>query len=345
LVIVSYGNYCETKGITLKRQYFLGVDAGGTKTHALISDEDGNVIGFGQSGSGNWEGVGLDGLTRSLAVAISQALAEASFRVDQISGCGMGLAGYDWPSQRTMILGAISPIGLDCPIEIVNDATLGIFAGSANGWGVSVVSGTGCNCRGWSKDMRREGRVVGGGSFWSGEYAGGDDIIARAMRAVTFEWNKRGPATELSQAFVAATGAEGLDDLIEGIYVGRYEFESEMIKLVFRVAAQGDNEAMNVIRWAGWELGQLACGVIRQLNLEDDEFDVVLIGSLFDGHPLMQETLGKTVRGVAPGARLIRLNAPPVIGGVILAMQISGLDTRPLRKNLVATMEKRKHEV
>lgn len=327
------------------KRYYLGVDAGGTKTHALIVDESGSVAGFGHAGPGNWEGVGLDGLTQSLSESISEAQRNSGLTLDDISSSGMGLAGYDWPSQRSMILDAITPIGLVCPVEIVNDTTLGIFAGAPQGWGISVVSGTGCNCRGWSKDRRREGRVVGGGSFWSGEYAGGYDIVARAMQAVTFEWNKRGPATALTPAFVKIMGARDLDDLIEGVYVGRYDFSPEIIKLVFEIASDGDNEALNVVRWAGDQLGQLACGVIRQLQFEHEFFDVILIGSLFQGHSLMQESMSETIHKLAPDARLVRLNVPPVVGGVVLAMQADGLDTQPLRENLIASMAERTREV
>jgi N-acetylglucosamine kinase-like BadF-type ATPase len=327
------------------RKFFLGVDAGGTKTHALIADETGAVAGFGSSGPGNWEGVGLDGLTKSLNESISSALHDSGLAIPDITCSGMGLAGYDWPSQHSMIMEAISPVGLQCPVEIVNDATLGIFAGSAQGWGVSVVSGTGCNCRGWSKDLKREGRVVGGGSYWSGEYAGGYDIAAKAMQAVTFEWNKRGPATALTPAFIHLLGAANLDDLIEGVYIGKYEFSTEIIRMVFKIAGEGDSEALNVVRWAGDQLGQLACGVIRQLQFDKEKFDVVLIGSLFEGHPLMQETMGETIHNLAPDARLVRLNAPPVIGGVLLAMQMKNLDTQHARNNLLASMAERNREV
>jgi N-acetylglucosamine kinase-like BadF-type ATPase len=327
------------------RRYFLGVDAGGTKTHALIADISGTVAGFGFSGPGNWEGVGLDGLTQSLSESISGALKDSGLTLGDISSSGMGLAGYDWPSQRPMILDAIKPIGLQCQVEIVNDATLGIFAGSAQGWGISVVSGTGCNCRGWSQDLKREGRVVGGGSYWSGEYAGGDDIAARAMRSVTFEWNKRGPTTALTPAFIKIMGAGNLEDLIEGVYVGRYDFSPDIIRLVFQIASDGDGEALNVVRWAGDQLGQLACGVIRQLHFEKEIFDVILIGSLFEGHPLMQQSLGETIHKIAPDARLVRLDVPPVAGGVVLAMQVAGLDTQPLRENLIASMAERNREV
>ena len=317
--------------------YFLGVDVGGSKTHAVIADETGLALGFGFAGPGSWEGVGYDGLTNTLVNITQQALAMARLDMEQISGAGFGLAGYDWPSQRQAHLDAIRPLKLHCPLEIVNDATLGILAGSAEGWGVSVVSGTGCNCRGWSRDHKREGRMVGGAGYWSGEAAGAYDIVARAMRAVTFEWTKRGPATALTQAFLEKTGARDLDDLVEGTYVGRYFLDSSMVIMVFQVAAQGDQEALDVIRWAGAQLGKMACGVIHQLGLEDEVFDVVLIGSLFDGRPLMAESLRETVQRIAPKARLVRLNVPPVVGGVILGMQKAGFDPRPVREKLVAT--------
>jgi len=316
---------------------FLGVDAGGTKTHALIANESGYTLGFGAGGPGNWEGVGLDGLYQSLQTAISGALASAGLDIEKISGAGMGLAGYDWPSQKEMILNAIAPIGMSCPVEIVNDATLGILAGTSEGWGVSIVSGTGDNCRGWRKDGK-EGRVVGGASHWSGEYAGGWDIALRAMRAVTFEWNKRGPATALTPALINATGAKDLDDLIEGMYVDRFAIDESIILRIFQVAAQGDQEALNIMRWAGHELGDMACGVIRQLELENESIEVVLIGSLWKGHPLMTESARNTIQKIAPHAQLLRLTAPPVVGGVVLAMQQAGLKTTIARKALLETV-------
>ena len=34
-------------------RYFLGIDVGGSKTHALIADEQGRACGFGKAGPGN----------------------------------------------------------------------------------------------------------------------------------------------------------------------------------------------------------------------------------------------------------------------------------------------------
>ena len=316
-------------------RYFLGIDVGGTKTHALLADETGRAIGFGAGGPGNWEVVGYEGFTAVLQTAAGEAARMAGIPLGQIAGAGLGIGGYDWPSQRAPHLQAIVPLGLSCALEIVNDATLGILAGSSEGWGVSVVSGTGCNARGWSRDHKREGRAVGGMSHWSGEYAGGFDIVARAMRAITFEWLKRGPATALTRVFLEHTGAPSLDDLVEGVYLERYRFDAALVLRVFETARQNDPQALEVVRWAGEELGGMAVGVINQLDLQHESFEVVLIGSLYDGHPLLTESLTATVRAIAPGARPVRLDAPPVVGGVLLGMEQDGLNGYGVREQLI----------
>jgi N-acetylglucosamine kinase-like BadF-type ATPase len=322
-------------------KYYLGVDVGGTKTHGLIATETGEAVGFATGGPGNWEGVGYTGLTRVLKEVTGCAAREAGIRVKDIAGAGMGIGGYDWPSERQDHLEAIAPVGLRCPLEIVNDATLGILAGTTEGWGVSIVAGTGCNGRGWRRDRKKEGRAVGGGSYWSGEYAGGFDIAARGMRAVTFEWLKRGPETALTGAFIEHFHAKDLDDLVEGVYLERYHFEPGVVMLVFEIARQGDPQALEVMRWAGDELGQIGVGVIRQLELEAEEFEVVLIGSLHDGHPQLGQTLRETVLKIAPRANFVRLTVPPVVGGVLLGMEKAGLDGYIFRDRLVASTRKR----
>jgi hypothetical protein len=84
----------------------------------------------------------------------------------------------------------------------------------------------------------------------------------------------------------------------------------------------------------------MAVGVVNQLELQHEAFDVVLIGSLFDGHPLIAETLGETVRKVAPAARLARPEVPPVVGGVLLGMEAAGVDFRAARPRLIESTHK-----
>ena len=316
-------------------KYFLGTDTGMTKSHAILADENGNALGFGSGGPGNPQGIGFDNLVQLLDELTTQATTQAGVTRDQIAGVGFGLAGYDWPSQREKFLKLVEPLGFNAPIEFANDTTVGLLAGSSEGWGVAVVSGTSCNCRGRDRSGR-EGRVTGY-SFMLGEYGGGTEIVMKAVQAVAFEWSQRGPATHLTQTFMALTGAQSVDDLIEGVTTERYQLDSTAVMAVFQTALAGDAVAQGIIRWIGEQLADMACGVIRQLNFERDDFEVVLVGSIYDGGPLVIEPMRAAIQALAPRARLVRLSAPPVIGGVLLGMEQGGVNGWAVKDQLIKT--------
>jgi len=315
--------------------YFLGVDVGSSKTRALIADEFGHTLGLGESGPGNHEVVGYPGLTEALHAAAGQALASAALRRDQIIGAGFGISGYDWPSETKPILQAISALSLQAPIQVVNDAIIGLLAGSAQGWGIALVSGTGCNCWGWDRERQREGRVTGDG-IRMGEAAGASDLVYKAVQAVAYEWTRRGPPTRLSEAFLEKTGYDSLMQLLDALVTGQISLGASAAPLVFQVAAAGDPVASELIKWAGCELGELAKCVIRQLEFEKLAFDVVLVGSMFDGGSILIEPLRKTILDYAPEARLVQLMVPPVTGAVLLGMEAAGYKpAKGFRKELI----------
>ncbi|MEW5868354.1 MAG: BadF/BadG/BcrA/BcrD ATPase family protein [Chloroflexota bacterium] len=317
------------------RRAFLGVDIGGTKTHALVADESGQALGFGAAGPGNHEVVGYDGLRASLKTAVSQALGSAGLPPRQIAGAGFGVAGYDWPSELPATLEAIATLGLACPVEAVNDAVVGLLAGASQGWGVVVVAGTSNNCRG--RDRRgREGRVTGNGMTF-GEYGGGAEVVWKAIQAINYAWIQRGPSTALTQTFLDLCGARRAFEFIEGLVLERYSPDASWALAVFQCAEQGDPVARQVLTWAGQELGELACAVIRQLDLQDETFEVVQSGSLYEGGALLTEPMRQTIQALAPGAQMVRLTAPPVVGGVLLGMQQAGCDGRAVRQKLIDT--------
>jgi N-acetylglucosamine kinase-like BadF-type ATPase len=317
--------------------FFLGADIGGTKTHAIVADPSGRAVGFGASGPGNHESVGYDGLFRALQAATGQALQSAGIALGDVAGAGVGIGGYDWPAQKEDHLRTLSGLGLRAPIQIVNDAILPLVAGSAEAWGVAVVAGTGCNCRGWNRERTREGRVTGFGTNM-GEGAGSSELMFRAVQAVGREWTRRGPATALSSAFIGYTGASGLDDLIEGITTRRYKLDAAAAPLVFKTARAGDAIAQELVRWAGSELGELANAVARQLQFDGLAYDVVLAGSMFHNGESLLGPVRETVLAFAPAAHLTMLSAPPVVGGVLLGMEAAGLPVTPdIRRRLSET--------
>lgn len=319
--------------------YYLGVDLGATKSHTVISDETGTVLGFGLAGPGNHEIIGYDGMLKTLRAGLDQALSAAGIPASDICGAGFGVAGYDWPSQKADMIKTINQLKLGCPIGIVNDSIPPLLAAASEGWGVSLIAGTGCNCRGWNKEHTLEGRVTGHSSPM-GEFAGASELVWRAMRLVAYDWTKRGRRTAISDALIHYAGAKDLADLIEGFNLGRYRVDSNAAPLIFETAEAGDEVARDLIRWAGVELGEMANAVIRQLDIQTESFDVVLSGSLFKGGSILIDPMWETITAFAPNARLVHLKAPPVIGAVILGMEKAGLSpTAETRKKLAETLE------
>ncbi len=320
--------------------YFLGADLGGTKTHSLIADQDGRVLGFGEAGAGNHQGVGYDGMFAALDASVQQALQRAGLSIDQIAGAGFGVGGYDWPSQRGQMCATIDRLGLQVPYALVNDTILGLVAGAEEGWGVAVVSGTGCNCRGWDRTHQREGRVSGYGAIM-GEGAGASELVIRAMQLVNYAWIRRGPPTALGEALAQQVGAASLEDLIEGYTEERYPIGAAAAPLIFQVAEQGDAVARGLIDWAGCELGEMVNAIIRQLAFEALAFDVVMMGSMFEGGERLIEPMRATIQRLAPAARLVRLNVAPVLGALLLGMGETGLSPKAeVRRALAANLQK-----
>ena len=130
-------------------RYFLGVDIGATKSHALIADEAGRAAGFGDAGPGNHEVVGYDGLTAVLQEIAAQAPVDGRHpprrRLPAPASEWRGTIGR---ANGADTLAAIGTLGLAAPLEAINDTLIG----SAGRGGVGV---------GHRRDIRNRQQLLG----------------------------------------------------------------------------------------------------------------------------------------------------------------------------------------
>jgi N-acetylglucosamine kinase-like BadF-type ATPase len=314
-------------------KYYLGIDVGSSKTHALIADENGRCLGFGKAWGGNHQVVGYDGLKDVLQQSFDEACQMAKVRTGQIAGAGFGVAGYDFPSDREPHLTVIASLGLSCPVDLINDGVNGLLAGTSHGFGVNITAGSGVNCcgRGPNDEV---GRIVGNSTSF-GEFGGGSEIVWKGLHMVNYAWIKRIPPTALTAIYLEATGAKNELDLMEGLSNEQYHLFPFIAVKILEAAYAGDAAARDVVRWAGEELGWLAVSVARQIGMEQDEVEIVQSGSVFEGGELLTDPMRQVIFEHVPKARLTRLDGPPVVGPVLLGMQAAGVDGYPARQTLI----------
>lgn len=303
--------------------YYLGIDAGGTKTYCLVGDERGNVLGFGRAGTGNYEGYGLEPARVEIERAVNAALAEAGVELSDIAGIGMGIAGADVPEDYVMLERELfSPMLRDIPRVFRNDSMAGLRGGTRDGHGIVIACGTGCVCAG----RNRQGKETraGGISEDFGDAVSGSSIGLQGLHIV---WRFRDgivPFTLLVEKYLTRSGHANLDDFFYAMY--REEMKPQdlepMAPLVFAAAFEGDAQACDILEWGGRYLGDMVNAVAHLLDMKRDAFDVVMAGSVFKGNsPVLRDAMTTRIHRQCPNARMVMPLYEPVVGALLLAVE------------------------
>ncbi len=300
----------------------LGVDSGGTKTHAVVADASGQVLGVAIRGPSNWEEVGLPRAADALERAVTTALAEAHMQPRDLVACVFGLAGVDWESDQLRIETVLRPLKLGGGVDILNDAYVAMRAGTGRSFGVVVIAGTGSVVAGRNPEGETF-RTLGLGAYF-GDYGGGSDISESALTAVCEAYLGKGPQTALTEVMCAHEHVRSVPELLE--LVSREQDDLPYVASeVMEVAESGDDVARRIVERSGTELGRNAALVATRLGMVDTEFELVLAGGLFQTKTrLLVDPLFAAAREGAHRARVVRVEAPPVVGAVAMAMERGG---------------------
>jgi N-acetylglucosamine kinase-like BadF-type ATPase len=306
----------------------LGVDGGGTKTRAVVADERGVVLGAAVSGPSNWEDVGLGGAGAAFRVAVGEALAAANLAPVDVAHAVFGLAGVDWPSDVDRLAFAIDPLALGGGRSTVNDSEIVLRAGTDSAAAVAVVAGGGSVVAGRNADGETF-RTLGLGPLF-GDFSSAIDVSEEAVRAVARAYTGRGPATALSallcRRFERPTPADLLEYLSRRELHGRIEHEVENVApLVIEAARDGDGVARDILDRVGREMGADVVLVAARLGMLREPFDVVLAGGfLTAAGELVTGPLEQVVRLETSEVAFVRLEAAPVVGAVLMALDAAG---------------------
>jgi len=305
---------------------YIAVDGGNSKTDVVLGSTSGEVLGFVRGGTSSPHQVGMPGTVSVIDGLIRAVHADAGLPFGTpIDLLTVYLAGADLPIEVQRLHDVVAAPGWARRSIVDNDCFALLRAGTSMPDAVTVVCGAGTNCVGRTADGRTA-RFLALGPI-SGDWGGGHDLAEYALRYAARGEDGRGEPTALSAAVAAHFGLPTVEAVSIGLHFGDIPLERlpSLAPVLFEVAAGGDPVATALVeRQAEEVLAQHRVAAAR-LDLLDKPHALVLGGGVLRArHPQLEKLIDAGARATAPLVEISVLDAPPVAGAALLALDALG---------------------
>lgn len=303
--------------------YVLGIDAGGTKTHCVIADENENILAEGLAGASQHQLFGIRQTEKNLQLAVSAALKEADLTLQDLSYAVLGMSGADGEDDLALLNPAAEKVLPGVPFRVVHDAWIGMYSALKEPFGVVSICGTGAGHAG--RNRQGDELTLRNLDYRLGNYGGGGDLVEKALHYAFRSDEGTYEKSALEAAVPPIFGVSTMEDVCRLLKQNPLS-DKERYQLpitVFQLANSSDSVCRMLIQDLGHEEGLYAAAVIRRLHMENEQVPVVLIGSLFHSDdPLLLDPFMEAVRTAAPAAYPVLPTRKPVTGAVRMALFI-----------------------
>jgi N-acetylmuramic acid 6-phosphate etherase len=305
----------EARGVKQGRDpsgLVLGVDAGGSKTAAVLALPDGGVVGRGTAGPGNLS-AGVERAVAAIRAAIDAARAGAGAVPGPFAAAFVACAGAGCEETRRALEDWAKRHDLARRVEVAPDFVPVLDRASAEGQGIAVICGAGAIAFG--RNSRGETARAGGWGWLAGEEGGGGFAIgSAALRAVVRAADGRGPATRLTERLLAHFRARDVRAIVTAAH--RADGDSvtrlaQLAKVTSQAADEGDEVARGILRSCATHLASLTESVAERLGVRGSPFPLALAGGVVlhckPVRRMYEERLGEL--GSSPG-KIIPVERP-----------------------------------
>ena len=312
---------------------YLGVDAGNSKTVALVCDDAGTVLGWGRAGIGDIYGApdqstAVNNVLDATRGALAQVAASTpGGKEPEIAAAAFCLAGADWPEDHTFWADVVARhLPALQQVSVRNDGFATLRCGDPDGVGVAIAVGTGPAVVARGPGGRE--RCLG---WWCFDHLGGSGLGERGLRAVYLAHQGLGATTTLTERLSALYGFDDVGELRHAFTRRAQPLppseRNRAARAVLTAAAQGDRVALGLVDEQAGALAGYAWWVGREAGFDTDRdaVQVVLGGSVVTSEvPILRDRLVRRVRDRIPHARTVVVDRPAVFGALIEAAATDG---------------------
>jgi len=306
--------------------YYLGLDAGNSKTVALVADGTGVVLGRGRGGSGDiYSASDAEG---EVERAVRAALADAGLETGQLRHAAFRLAGVDWPEDEAQWATVLAHRLPDLTsVSIKNDGFSLLRCGSPDGVGVAINVGTGPAVAARGTDGTELCLC-----WWIAHPLGGKDLGRSAFRAVVDAELGAGRPTLLTAELLTLYGYDDVESMLHSFTRRHPERpvpdERVAARSVLRAASSGDAVAWGIVADQAATFARLAGVAARRTGQAGpDPTPCVLGGSILTSeHPAYREALVEALVTELGQVEVVASAATPVAGALLDALAEGGAE-------------------
>jgi len=183
----------------------LGVDAGASRTRAVVADGSGRELARGEGGPGAMRVVGAATSAAAIQSACREALQRARLEAP-VDVLVVGAAGAGREPERTELEQALAALTLAGRLVVTSDAEIALAAAFGEAPGIVLLAGTGSVA--WARLPDGSRARAGGLGSLLGDQGSGYDLALSGLRSAALAAQGFGNATALTQKLFGQIGAD-----------------------------------------------------------------------------------------------------------------------------------------
>lgn len=316
-------------------KYCIGIDGGGSKTLAYLSDDRGNLICKHLFGPTNHQIIGKERFKRTINKILDYFSSETNFTIGDLKFISLGMAGLDRKSDKVILESIFEDIPLSCDIILQNDSYTSL-AGALNGKnGVILASGTGSVSLG-----KKESKYfrVGGWTHVLGDEGSGYSIGLNALKSIMKVYDGRLEKSGLYFELLKEINVSDPRDTISFAYENVHDTRviAGLTPLVFKYYEKNDSLAVILINKAVDELYHLVNPLIQRLYIENKKLLFTYSGSIILESEYIKSSLIKKLQEKYPNINPVDPIYDAAVGALIIGWSKYNL---PYEKNLSSSIK------
>ena len=298
-------------------KYYLGIDGGGTKTTAILCDENAHLISRFVGESINYNSVGMETARENLRQTVDGVLAENDIK---LNAAFIGMSAISDRADDNFTRKFCAGI-IDCDkVTMDSDVYIGLEAMRCDGAAAMVISGTGSMAVGRLPD----GKIIhtGGWGYILGDEGSGYSMSVDALRAAICGYEGSAEKTSLTKAVLDYYKIDDINGLIDIFYDPPMP-RSEIAKLTHLLfyCAENDGVADAIIRNHARLLANTVSALLSQMP---ESTPLGLWGGIFQNCEKFRKHFSENINEKFPSTKINVLEYAPEYGAVFAAIKTDG---------------------